>query len=187
MYEDIELKKILKKSIEDFYKKDYYLVEKGLHEQTMTHRIAHYFENILGECELYSIDVEFNRKLNSSKDLYLCCHNCQNECISKITNHKRKRGRPDINFHERGFNNKNSNLLIIEAKKTVRTKNDKTKLTYLTCKDADYKYQLGALIILKIERVSITYFKDGVISSERTGIIDKNRGILWQEEKNITR
>lgn len=185
MFDDIELKKILKKSIEDFYEKDYYLVKKNLHEQSETHRIAHYLENNVQEylkIKDYSIDVEYNKTNETAKELYKECENCTKKCIC---NHKPSQytGRPDIIFHIRGKNGIDNNLLVVEAKKNSDIGNDNKKLAYLTCEKAKYEYQLGACIVLREEQVTITYFKNHIEEKTRIGKFDKGWGILWQEEK----
>ena len=68
-----ELKKVLKKSIEEFYEKDYYLVENDLHEQAVTACLKCHIERILNEIygsNYYNIDNEYNRLLNNPKEIY---------------------------------------------------------------------------------------------------------------------
>ena len=84
-----ELKKVLKKSIEEFYEKDKDLINNNVHEQTITHRIAHYLEDntmCLCRCQGYSVDVEYNRYDESVKTAYENCSNksCPIICLGHI-------------------------------------------------------------------------------------------------------
>ncbi len=188
MFDIEELKKILKESIEDFYKNDNYLIENTVHEQAETHRIAHYIEKNIQDISNYSIDVEYNRNLNEQKVLYDECsrrnsqeESCQNcICRKNIFFKTDKKRRPDIIFHKRGGND--DNLFVLEAKKNDCIEKDTRKLTYLTCKKAKYKYKLGILLVLKKEQVSITFFEKGLVNAKRIGIVDGNWGISWEEE-----
>lgn len=218
-----ELKKVLKKSIEEFYEKDKDLIDNNVHEQTITHRIAHYLEDntmCLCKCQGYSVDVEYNRCVKDVKNAFkyysLCpqkqnsnniiclrnieqkdnekaileeCADCKTECkyknkdIETLT----KNIRPDILIHRRGRNDKEDNLLVVEVKKNKNdTKCDERKLTYLTCNYSQYKYQLGAFIVINKNQIEITYFKNHIKKETRIGIFDKKWGILWQEEKEVT-
>ena len=83
-----ELLKILKFSIKQFYALDSYLINDNhiVHEQAISHRIAHYFENI---CSLYdpafyknyNFDVEYNKNFSDPKSLFNQCFHCFIETV----------------------------------------------------------------------------------------------------------
>lgn len=186
MFEIIELKKLLKESIEEFYKKDYNLLKKNVHEQAITHRIAFYFENKLPKIYKYSVDVEYNRKEEYNKQLYQECRKCcHSECVCNPQNPSfstnQNTGRPDIIFHFRG-NDKN-NLLVIEAKKigNENVNNDNKKLTYLTCMEGKYKYQLGGLVVLGKKQATIIYYQKGKEYQKEVGAIKQK--LIHEVEK----
>lgn len=54
-----KLKEVLECLFKDFYERDSYLIEKNLHENTISHRLAFYLERI-NEFRDYHIDCEYN-------------------------------------------------------------------------------------------------------------------------------
>lgn len=66
------LVKCLDKSIVQLYKKDKFLLEKGVHEQSISHKLAHYMQNNIEEektglFEIFSVDCEYNKNLESEE------------------------------------------------------------------------------------------------------------------------
>ena len=139
--------KLLKQSVELLYENDNYLLEHSIHEQDLSHRIAHYFENLLNNHEWYrkaslNIDVEYNKNFDDSKRVYSNCDNCtKNECYIKVFQYDignyKSTCKPDIILHERGSNN--NNVLVVEIKKDqIESNEDFAKLSAFTCSTSDY-------------------------------------------------
>ena len=161
--------KILKQSVELVYERDYYLIENDVHEQDISHRIAHYFENFLMLYPWYSengyrIDVEYNRNFHDSKRAFSGCDGCsKQECLAKSGMHSyRDVCKPDIILHKRGKNNQTTNeynnILAIEIKKNHSIDNeDFAKLSAFTCSKGEYKYKLGLYINLTQNKEDIVY------------------------------
>lgn len=171
--------KVLKQSVELVYERDYYLIQNDVHEQDISHRIAHYFENFLMLYPWYSengyrIDVEYNRNFHDSKRAFSGCYGCsKQECLAKSGMHSYSEVcKPDIILHKRGQNNqttnKYNNILAIEIKKNHSTDDkDFAKLSAFTCSKGEYKYQLGLYINLtqNKENIEYKYFRKNKIIS----------------------
>lgn len=195
------LKEILKISIQQVYMYDKDLINRGIQEQAISFKLAHYFQclfdkyykQLSGE---YHIDCEYNKNCDGLKHIFSECEGCtkyshptcaivtsqkeykprkEKEPVSLsryVTDIKDKRDkycRPDIVLHIRGGNK--GNLISIEVKKgPIYSSNkdrynqkiyDYMKLTYLTCKNSDYRYKLGYYIEFDKEKTKITEFSDG--------------------------
>lgn len=121
---------------------DYNLIINNVHEQAITHKIAHYLENKLEytiKTNGLSIDCEYNKRKDNPTELHTkithCNGCCNNHCIVKnnsdniniikTSNGNTRQYRPDIILHER--NSTNNNILACEIKvitKTCETIND---------------------------------------------------------------
>jgi hypothetical protein len=107
-----------------------------------------------------SVDAEYNKRGKDPKTI-------QNKKIeNQITPSKPKGAWPDIILHERG--NDNRNKLVIEFKKKKNRSsrlNDINKLEAFTDQKGNYKYVLGALVVLHDEleetKKQIQYFCNG--------------------------
>lgn len=161
--------KLLKQSVDLLYTNDSYLIEHFVHEQDISHRIAHYFENLLNHYSWYkkssfNIDVEYNRNFDDSKQVYRNCHNCDidrcyiHQSHYKIDNYQSS-CKPDIILHERGSND--NNILVVEIKiSNDESKEDFAKLSAFTCNASVYKYKMGIYINID-NQPSYKYFKNG--------------------------
>ncbi len=163
---------LLKRSIDLLYENDNYLIKKPVHEQDISHRIAHYLENLLRNYDWfvkngYSIDVEYNKNLDEPKRIYSNsnCSNCyKSECYIKKYHCNDDYGsicRPDIIIHKRG--NNEQNIVAIEIKTdTKESEKDSAKLSAFTCNCSEYKYKLGVFININSQgSAQYKYFKNG--------------------------
>ena len=161
-----------KQAVEELYKNDGYLFDPdhGLHEQTVSHRLAVYLERRFLKNKTFrmrnlSIDCEYNRNRDDCKKLYGPCMDCRESCRIKelktpfVYDHRSysdarnfvrrypegKPCRPDIIVHQRGENHP-TNILIVEVKKISNRENghkivDLIKLSAFTCRKGDSEYQ----------------------------------------------
>ena len=106
-----------------------------VHETAINHRFAFYLENNLRKytcsCAYFQVDLEYNRYFGRPKE-----HNGDNI-------------RPDILIHKRqGKTPNKDNLLVIEAKKTVISKEDNDLVKQLMSdKKKKYLYQYGLTVV----------------------------------------
>lgn len=161
-----------KQAVEDLYENDGYLFDPdhGLHEQTVSHRLAVYLERrflknkTFRTCNL-SVDCEYNKNRDDCKKLYGPCMDCRESCRIKelktpfvydrrsysdardfVRSYPEgKPCRPDIIIHQRGENHP-TNILIVEVKKNSNRENghkivDLIKLSAFTCRKGDSEYQ----------------------------------------------
>ena len=138
-----------KQAVEELYKNDGYLFDPdhGLHEQTVSHRLAVYLERrflknkTFRTCNL-SVDCEYNKNRDDCKKLYGPCMDCRESCRIKelktpfvydrrsysdardfVRSYPEgKPCRPDIIIHQRGENHP-TNILIVEVKKNSNREN----------------------------------------------------------------
>ena len=168
------VRSLLKQSVGLLYENDDHLITKSVHEQSISHRIAHYLENLLIKYDWfvkdgYSVDVEYNRNGDEVKKV---CGNCdfpeQHKCKLKKSLSNDRNCRPDIIVHKRGCNNISQddfdNLIVIEIKKEEEEDDfDFSKLKSFTCKYSTYKYHLGIYINITNPKSQspYTYFQNG--------------------------
>ncbi len=173
--------KMLKDSVQSLKERDSWLIEKSVQEQALSHRIAHYFENLLidyfsesryRESSL-AVDIEYNKNIDSEKvlpkdkckfcDGIICGRRTKCYIKGKNCNVEKllpKKCRPDISLHERGSHNKN--ILVVEMKKEKkRDKKDFAKLSILTCSKNVYKYEIGIYIGITKEKTIYKFFQNG--------------------------
>ena len=130
-----------KRALQNFYKKDFLLIEYKVAERALTHKLAEYLQTLFPD---YNVDCEYNKVgdgdpkrvsvlMDAASDCPLNCNNCKaNKCVVF----------PDIIVHKRGTE---ENILVIEAKTSWSTESsarDYKKLQAL--QDAEeYHYQIG--------------------------------------------
>lgn len=166
---------LLERSVDLLYENDSCLITNSVHEQSISHRIAHYLENLLIKYDWfvkdgYSVDVEYNRNCNEVKKV---CGNCddfskQYKCKLKKSLSNDRNCRPDIIVHKRGRDNISqddfNNLIVIEIKKGKEKDNfDFSKLAAFTCECNIYKYHLGIYINITNPKLKypFKYFQNG--------------------------
>lgn len=159
---------VLRMSLDLLYQNDSYLIEHSIHEQDISHRIAHYMEILLNNYEWYkkiplNIDVEYNKNFDDSKKVFNNCSNCdETKCYIRkehypISNYE-SNCKPDIIVHERGSKN---NIVVVEIKKNEEEcSEDFAKLSAFTCSKSDYKYRIGIYINIA-DISSYILFKNG--------------------------
>ena len=134
------LEELIKKSLDDLYNNDEYLIKHRVAERDITSKFAHYFQNNMRETIIadYDVDCEYNRDGYGMK-------NIDGTLVY-----------PDFILHKRGTND--SNLLIIEFKTWWNSDNreDIEKLKAMMSNWYRYQYQYGYSIILNQERDSVT-------------------------------
>ena len=134
------LEELIKKSLDDLYQNDEYLIKHRVAERDITSKFAHYFKNNMRETIIadYDVDCEYNRDGYGMK-------NIDGTLVY-----------PDFILHKRGTND--SNLLIIEFKTWWNSDNreDIEKLKAMMSDRYRYQYQYGYSIILNQERDSVT-------------------------------
>lgn len=134
------LEELIKKSLDDLYQNDEYLIKHRVAERDITSKFAHYFQNNMRETIIadYDVDCEYNRDGYGMK-------NIDGTLVY-----------PDFILHKRGTND--SNLLIIEFKTWWNSDNreDIEKLKAMMSDRYRYQYQYGYSIILNQERDSVT-------------------------------
>lgn len=143
--------KIVQGAVSDFLKEEPSLLEHGVHEQSISHRIAYHLEQRINNHTLH-VDCEYNKNLNEQKRIEVSdldptlmkacgCHVCSN----KIGDIEREREfRPDIIVHKRRCNDYNK--VAIEIKKSKFCPFDEAKLKELTGNGHEYRYILGVFI-----------------------------------------
>lgn len=148
------LKTILQAAVNQVYNEDRFILKykmesmKGL-EQAFAFRVGLYLQEKLKNTPFESLDLdaEYNKSLGASKML--------EEFPKGI--------RPDLILHQRGTHEKN--ILAIEFKGHWNQLKEKDirKLIGLTSTNGDYKYTLGALVIINKDSADYTYYNDGEV------------------------
>lgn len=160
-------------SVKFLYNNDSSLIDNDVHEQAISYKIAHYFENILNLNSILSknnlsVDIEYNRRIDRPKEYTTEYEEIKNEYRKDFQQKikgkenddleeyillyideyiEKKKLRPDIILHERKTNE--SNIIAIEIKKNPNnTDFDEKKLKFLTRQDK-YNYKLGLSLVLR--------------------------------------
>jgi len=139
-------------AIDQLFKNDAFLLENGVHERSVAHKLAEYLQQqFLG----WHVDCEYNRHGLGIKMLPRECESEHREYVY-----------PDVVVHHR---NTDDNLLVIEIKlrknKTV-DECDNAKLTAFTNQNGDYKYQLGLFIgFAGLNEPQIVWYKNGKVEN----------------------
>lgn len=133
------LETLIKKSLDDLYQNDEYLIKHRVAERDITSKFAHYFQNNMRETIIadYDVDCEYNRDGYGTKN------------IDGILVY------PDFILHQRGTNS--DNLLIIEFKTWWNSDNheDIEKLLDMMSDRYPYKYKYGYSILLNKDNAEI--------------------------------
>ena len=133
------LEQLIKKSLDDLYRNDKYLIDHKVAERDITHRFAHYFENYMQDTNIaeYNVGCEYNRDGYGIKQVngnYIY---------------------PDFILHKRGSNE--DNLLIIEFKTWWTPENNKDikKIQCMMHPQLRYKYKYGCCITINQDNSEI--------------------------------
>jgi hypothetical protein len=126
---ELPIKQKMIRAYKKLLRHDFYLLQVAANERSITHKFAEYLQR---EFPSYNVDCEYNRTGIDSKTLDGLKSELKKEV--PLDDEDATTVFPDIIVHHRGTKN---NLLVIEAKKDVKT----------DCKDgkklAAYKSQLG--------------------------------------------
>jgi hypothetical protein len=142
-----QLKEIIQISLDNLYKNDFTLIEKGGMEQAVSFRYGMY---LYGQCQQIEwlrhsdFDMEYNK----------------NGLRPKRTPRRPNGVRPDLIVHTRNSNE--NNILIIEIKgwwNAELRENDRIKLEDFVHQEGGYKYGYGAFLDLTLEGCTPEYFK----------------------------
>lgn len=170
MIEQIKIKVL--ESIEQLYTYDLVLLKNDLCERTITHKLAEYLQKRFAE---YNVDCEYNRDVTRGE------RHAKTITLIEAFAHKRDPNNtdqdsdslyqeystyPDIIIHRRESNN--SNILIIEAKKStsaIGSGHDYAKLNAFTDLGGRYKFKYGLFIEFNIENIKenpkLVWFHNG--------------------------
>ncbi|MBF4696052.1 hypothetical protein [Fusibacter ferrireducens] len=157
-----QIKRRINIAIEMLRVNDNYLLKNDVNERSITHKLAMYLEQTLGK--EYDVDCEYNRNVDdpsNRKTIDLLLESDGNSRTQSVY--------PDIIVHKRGQTD--SNLLIIEVKKSTNRDNGEFDLRKLECYTntnsiSSFCYTYGAFIKLytsqdKYRAPDIIYFKNG--------------------------
>jgi len=133
----------VRKALELFFLQDHELLERGVNERSISHKIAEHLQYVFRG---YDVDCEYNR------------HGVEIKRAGK-----KKRVFPDIVVHQRGSDE--ANILVLEVKKVNSKyyKNDVEKLKVLTGRQ--FRYKSGLLLVFNTEGKllsSVRCFQNGV-------------------------
>lgn len=138
MYTDEDIKEKVEKAIQTLLKHDLFLLEIGVHERSVSHRLACYLQK---EFQDYNVDLEYNR-MNDAMKVLDGIRECSEQRTKDIIY-------PDIIVHKRG---KKDNLLVVEMKTSSISEKSKIcdirKLELLTS-HGNFDYKLGLFIEFK--------------------------------------
>jgi len=116
-------------------KMDAYLLENDLRKEAISHRLAYYLEETLLEDKIldlknFSIDCEYNSGAGyQRKYLQIKWPKGSQSQLRKRDQHVR----PDIIVHQRGRDYENTNLLMVEVKKSSTISQTAEKFAVLKC------------------------------------------------------
>lgn len=139
-----EIKKRFDSVVGQFKKHDIFLLKSSANERSMTHKFAEYLQQLFPE---YHVDCEYNRD-GFDKKVLEAELKIKSEEISS-DDEEGKTVFPDILIHKRGEKGKESNMVVIEAKKVCPLKSsdvgksDKIKLRKFLQK---FEYQYAIFI-----------------------------------------
>jgi len=123
------VKEKVEKTVRLLLRNDLFLLKNDSDEWTISHKLAEYLQQ---EFLDWHVDVEYNRDKDQVKTL------------------DGERVRPDIVVHIR---NTDSNLLVIEVKKSSNLENvdlDRKRLEKFTSLQGKYRYQVGLSVIFYV-------------------------------------
>lgn len=143
-----DLENIINNSLDNLYKNDIEIINRGGMEQAVSFRFGMY---LLGQCQQiewlrnYDFDMEYNKNGNEPKRTPRRPHGV----------------RPDLIIHTRNSNQ--SNVLIVELKGWWNTEDrsfDMMKLEDFTNQQGEYGYGLGVFLDLYKNGCKSHYLKD---------------------------
>jgi hypothetical protein len=107
-----EIERKVDSALSMFMEKDRFLLEKDVHERSITHKLAIYFQK---EFTDWDVDCEYNRDGHQTKRLNVDSRTMRvapndTDAVTVF---------PDIIVHHRGKGGEDNNLLVIEVKKTT--------------------------------------------------------------------
>lgn len=147
----LKLQSLIEESIDILYRDDYDLI-RDKQELACSARLLFIMQNLIGisvkykSLQGYIVDSEY-RLLGKRR---------------KILPSRLNGFRPDLTVHKR---HRNDNLIVLELKMSPkRLADDRIKLRELTNHNGDYKYKLGASIVLNVSNPLIEYYVDGSIN-----------------------
>lgn len=168
-----QINDLINNAMDKLYEKDAYLIINNLSEQSISHKIGKYIEELL-EGRGLDVDCEYDRDIqrgNFRKSIYVLSEELaairkkvSQEELTELT------VRPDIIVHQRGNGDRNS--LIIEIKKeykgrTIGDEFDKLKISHFTSpnkgNNLNYAYGVYLEIDTQTEEKSyrINYYQNG--------------------------
>lgn len=132
-----EIETLVNNALEKLYKKDLYLFLAGVHERTIAHKLAEYFQQEFKG--VWNVDCEYNRDELEIKSLERIIKDEGEREIHRIF--------PDIVVHVRGKTGRTFNKLVVEIKSSRDSSNgDIEKLCGLTSPKYRFNYQYGLFI-----------------------------------------
>ncbi|MBR0779418.1 hypothetical protein JQ543_27275 [Bradyrhizobium diazoefficiens] len=155
-----ELNKVVA-AVRDFYANDKFLFEKDIGERAITHRFAVYLER---QFSGWAVDCNYDRL--GERTLHL-----PHGTIISTDDHLGKSIYPDVAVHQREIPN---NLLTVEIRKAsnhTALDHDQHKLMALTDPHVWFAYEIGVLLVLDRDRVTLSEVYFG-------GKLDASRS-LW--------
>ncbi len=137
-----EIKNRLDEALRKLAKKDRYLLENDLSERCIASRLAMYLQM---DFPVYSVDVEYNRKGDTTKKLRL-----PQECAKRRDERGEGLVMPNVIVHRRGP--EGPNILVLEMKKTTnRSAPGCDRKRILALRDK-LGYHYGALIVCETRK-----------------------------------
>lgn len=153
--ENKKVLQLIKKSLDELGRSDWFLLELNVNERSLTHRLAVYLERFFPEffpdCSNFSVDCEYNRNGHIPKRLISYPRDTGTDDINGQTVF------PDIIIHQRGTEGK-INFLVIEAKKSNNF-NESSKLqdrNKLLGYKEEYRYKHAYFIVFPVEDNAIS-------------------------------
>ena len=137
------------RAISQLLENDLILLQNDVHERSITHWLAAYLAN---EFKDWDVDCEYNRNANDTKELLLCRHRGQPNCIDLELDGiceipfellDTSRVYPDIIVHQR---NTPRNLLVVEVKKSTSREPHEFDLHKLRAYISQLHYHYGLFI-----------------------------------------
>lgn len=133
------LKIITRLAILELINNDDDLLKNSVREEVLSHRLAHYIENLYSlfmRVDRLHVDCEYDKHDDVEKTLP--------DLLAKYPDKKTDIVRPDIIFHRRGSDQ--SNLLIIELKKSTGSGKEYAKDKIEMFVNSPYGYKLGVYV-----------------------------------------
>ena len=191
-YKEIEidwLEELIAPAIDQFYAtpRDHDLLNRDVSERAIVGVIFCNARTKLKELQTVNpeladleIDLEYNRNLLTSKEVFNKCNDCSDaKCYVKKKNildtTRQSYSYPDMIIHQRGSNV--NNQVVIEFKKANNRrgrKEDKAKLTFLTCQkpfpnneERNYQFRIGFFIDFCVNECTIATYLDATCQDLR--------------------